>query len=99
MASKDHDSIKKVPSVDGMTVNFETCELGSKQVQVDRSRLVRKIDLRLMPAMICSYMLQYLDKTTLGYAAVTGIRQDTVSENANFESHVCSPEKENNLMV
>lgn len=30
--------------------------------------------------MFVSYLLQYLDKTTLGYAAVTGIQKDTVKQ-------------------
>lgn len=32
----------------------------------------------MMPLMFVTYMLQYLDKITLGYAAVMGIREDTV---------------------
>ena len=37
-------------------------------------------DSSLLPFMIVSYLLQYLDKTTLGYAAVTGIETDTASQ-------------------
>jgi hypothetical protein len=29
--------------------------------------------------MVTTYMLQYLDKVTLGYAAVLGLEKDTVS--------------------
>jgi alpha-D-ribose 1-methylphosphonate 5-triphosphate synthase subunit PhnG len=32
-----------------------------------------------MPLMFVTYMLQYLDKVTLGYTAVMGIQKDTVS--------------------
>lgn len=32
-----------------------------------------------MPLMFVTYMLQYLDKITLGYTAVLGIQADTVS--------------------
>lgn len=32
----------------------------------------------LMPLMFVTYMLQYLDKITLGYTAVMGIQADTV---------------------
>jgi hypothetical protein len=31
-----------------------------------------------MPLMFVTYMLQYLDKVTLGYTAVMGIQKDTV---------------------
>ena len=32
----------------------------------------------LLPLMFTTYMLQYLDKVTLGYAAVLGLQKDTV---------------------
>jgi hypothetical protein len=32
----------------------------------------------LLPLMVTTYMLQYLDKVTLGYAAVIGLQKDTV---------------------
>ena len=41
-----------------------------------RRRLVRKIDLTIAPLLACVYFLQYLDKTTLSYAAVMGLRTD-----------------------
>lgn len=44
--------------------------------QIDEKRLVRKIDFMIMPLMFCCYLLQYLDKSLLNYAAVMGIRQD-----------------------
>ena len=43
---------------------------------VQRRRLVRKIDLASAPLLACVYFLQYLDKTTLSYAAVMGLRKD-----------------------
>ena len=40
-------------------------------------RLVRKIDLTIVPLLAGVYFLQFLDKTTLSYTAVMGIRTDT----------------------
>lgn len=40
-------------------------------------RLVRKIDFTMVPLLASVYFLQFLDKTTLSYTAVMGIRQDT----------------------
>jgi len=40
-------------------------------------KLVRKIDLTIAPLLACVYFLQFLDKTTLSYTAVMGIRKDT----------------------
>ncbi|OJJ66152.1 hypothetical protein ASPBRDRAFT_138580 [Aspergillus brasiliensis CBS 101740] len=39
-------------------------------------RLLRKIDWHLMPLMMFSYMLQFLDKQTLGQSAIMGIMED-----------------------
>ncbi|KAJ5489542.1 hypothetical protein N7539_004432 [Penicillium diatomitis] len=43
---------------------------------VDLGALRRKIDRRLMPFMFCCYVLQFLDKVMLNYAAVMGIKKD-----------------------
>lgn len=40
-------------------------------------RLVRKIDLTIAPLLAAVYFLQFLDKTTLSYTAVMGLRTDT----------------------
>ena len=40
-------------------------------------KLVRKIDLTIAPLLAAVYFLQFLDKTTLSYTAVMGIRTDT----------------------
>lgn len=40
-------------------------------------KLVRKIDFTIVPLIACVYFLQFLDKTTLAYTAVMGLRADT----------------------
>ena len=42
-----------------------------------RKALLRKIDWAILPCMIATYFLQFLDKTTIGYTAVMGLRTDT----------------------
>ena len=44
---------------------------------VQLKKLVRKIDLTIAPLLAAVYFLQFLDKTTLSYTAVMGIRTDT----------------------
>lgn len=44
---------------------------------VQLKKLIRKIDWTIAPLLAATYFLQYLDKTTLSYAAVMGIRTDT----------------------
>lgn len=39
-------------------------------------RLLRKIDWNLMPMMCTVYMLNFLDKTTISYASVMGMKKD-----------------------
>ncbi|KAH7024790.1 allantoate permease [Microdochium trichocladiopsis] len=41
-----------------------------------RRRLVSKLDWRLMPILCITYALQSIDRTTLSYAAVFGVRED-----------------------
>ncbi|KAI1612656.1 MFS transporter [Exophiala viscosa] len=40
-------------------------------------KLLRKIDFTIIPCMIAVYFLQFLDKTTISYAAIMGLRTDT----------------------
>ena len=42
-----------------------------------RKKLIRKIDMTIAPLLAAVYFLQFLDKTTLSYTAVMGIREDT----------------------
>ncbi|MCJ1309606.1 hypothetical protein MMC25_003266 [Agyrium rufum] len=44
---------------------------------IQRKKLIRKIDLTIAPLLAAVYFLQFLDKTTLSYTAVMGIREDT----------------------
>ena len=59
--------------------SLEIAEAGSAILE-DAARLkklVRKIDLTIAPLLAAVYFLQFLDKTTLSYTAVMGIRTDT----------------------
>ncbi|OJJ02776.1 hypothetical protein ASPVEDRAFT_131759 [Aspergillus versicolor CBS 583.65] len=64
---------KKNDSVLGADKDYGTTETMSSK---EEKRLVRKIDFHLMPLLIISYGLQYLDKTSLSYSAVLGLRED-----------------------
>jgi hypothetical protein len=41
-------------------------------------RVLRKIDMRLVPLMFATYMLNFMDKTILSSASVFGLSDDTV---------------------
>ncbi|KAK2006703.1 major facilitator superfamily transporter [Colletotrichum eremochloae] len=42
----------------------------------ESAALLRRLDLRLMPLLCITYALQSIDRTTLSYAAVFGVRED-----------------------
>ena len=44
---------------------------------VEARRVLRIIDLRLLPILMMTYMLQYLDKSSINFASVYGLRQGT----------------------
>jgi len=44
---------------------------------IQLKKLVHKIDFTIAPLLAAVYFLQFLDKTTLSYTAVMGIRKDT----------------------
>lgn len=50
----------------------------------DNARVLRKIDLHLLPIILFVYCLQSLDKTTLSYASVFGLIDDTHLEGQQF---------------
>ena len=47
-------------------------------------RLLRRIDLHVMPLICVVYFLQYIDKTAISYASVTGIQQSTGLKGSEF---------------
>lgn len=47
--------------------------------EMEEKAIIRRIDLCLLPLMFFSYLLQYLDKTTLSYASILGLLTGTVS--------------------
>lgn len=48
-------------------------------------RLLRRIDWNLMPVMCIVYGLNYLDKTTLSYASIMGLRTDLNLQNDDYQ--------------
>ncbi|TLD13108.1 uncharacterized protein PgNI_02822 [Pyricularia grisea] len=43
--------------------------------QADEKRLVRKLDMRILPLLGICYFFYYVDKTTLSYAAIFGLKE------------------------
>ncbi|RCI12914.1 hypothetical protein L249_0763 [Ophiocordyceps polyrhachis-furcata BCC 54312] len=49
---------------------------GSSISLQDDARILRRIDLCLMPVMAVTYMFHFLDKSALGFTAIMGLRED-----------------------
>lgn len=59
--------------------NYELYKNG-KEVDYDPAevkRVLRKVDLRIIPILFVTYMLQYLDKNSLNFASVYGLQKGT----------------------
>ncbi|KAH6688330.1 major facilitator superfamily domain-containing protein [Plectosphaerella plurivora] len=46
-------------------------------LEVEETPLLKRIDMFLLPLLVVTYLLQFLDKTSLGNAAILGVIQDT----------------------
>ena len=60
----------------------------AEEIAIDEelnTRLLRKIDLHIMPIMCVVYGLNYLDKTTLSYASIMGLQTDLNLTKSNYQ--------------
>ncbi|KKY29234.1 putative mfs allantoate [Phaeomoniella chlamydospora] len=64
-----HDADEAMKAFEGRQGHIEIDEATNK-------RLLRLIDWHLMPILCCVYGLNFLDKTTLSYASIMGIKDD-----------------------
>ncbi|KAI9668360.1 MAG: hypothetical protein M1831_001114 [Alyxoria varia] len=53
--------------------------------EATNKRLVKKIDMNLLPIMCTVYMLNFLDKTSISYASVMGIKDDISLVGDNYQ--------------
>lgn len=75
----DHDWKYSKKSHDGDTALalFADADAAHEQFSAEEEdRLVRKIDFMILPYLAVCYAFFYIDKTTLSYAAIFGIRDD-----------------------
>ncbi|EGX93553.1 allantoate permease [Cordyceps militaris CM01] len=83
--ASDVDAPKSVPHGQDKAALF--LQQAGHQVLVtpaDDRRVLRRIDLRLLPILLFVYCLQSLDKTTLSYASVFGLLADTGLQGDEF---------------
>ncbi|KAK6819582.1 hypothetical protein PG987_016065 [Apiospora arundinis] len=68
----------------------ETYELYQRQADaqvadaLDARRVLRKIDWHILPLLMGTYMLQYLDKSSINFAVVFGLKKGTNLQNQDY---------------
>jgi hypothetical protein len=78
-SSQAHAKWKDAKVVDGdtaMTLFDDPDELHEEIDPVEARKLLWKIDFMILPYLAVCYAFFYIDKTTLSYAAIFGIRDD-----------------------
>jgi len=70
---KDHTNLSRVDS----EVAKYSCGARVFITPEENRRLKRLVDKRVLPIMIVTYILQALDKGTLSFASIMGLREDT----------------------
>lgn len=74
------DPIASIKTKSGRDKAAEFLKKANQQVIItpaDNARVLRRIDLRILPLILFTYCLQSLDKTTLSYTSVFGLIEDT----------------------
>jgi hypothetical protein len=86
VTEKDRDSLENIATDEVKPVSSrnldETYEVYKQQDareldSLEARRVLRKIDLHILPLLMGTYMLQYLDKSSINFAAVFGLEEGT----------------------
>lgn len=67
-------------------------QIGDEHDPLEAKKVLRKIDLRIVPVLFIIYLLQYLDKNGINYAAVYGLEEGTHLQGQDYSwlSSVCA---------
>ena len=85
LAANRVDSISPISSTH-LDDSYEAYKNG-KDIQADPAeikRVLRKIDLRIIPILFFTYMLQYLDKNSINFSSVYGLKKGTNLEGQDY---------------
>lgn len=66
--------------------NYELYK-ASRNLETDPAevkRVLRKVDYRIVPILVITYMLQYLDKNSINFASVYGLKDGTHLEGQDY---------------
>lgn len=80
----DHEQVN-VSHLEALSNPFDASNPNARALISDEEKkLVRKLDMKILPFMCAVGFLQFLDKTSLSYASVLGIIQDTHLEGSQY---------------
>jgi hypothetical protein len=71
------DSLKKLGSDLDDNYALYQQQAGEQLDPEEAKRVLRKIDMRIIPVLFIIYLLQYLDKNGINYASVYGLEEGT----------------------
>lgn len=74
----EHEDDNMNPEADDVVVASGASRVATGVDAAMAKRVVRKIDMRLIPLLFITYMLNFMDKTILSSASVFGLQDDTV---------------------
>ncbi|KAJ5767003.1 uncharacterized protein N7511_004619 [Penicillium nucicola] len=74
--SSKKQALQADSEIDQQSLDNGALESSFQYSAAAEKKLVRKIDLMILPIMVFAYMLAFLDKQALGYTALMGIRED-----------------------
>jgi hypothetical protein len=78
-SSEVHDPISSATFLRNLDDSYDVYKQG-RDIPInpaEAKRVLRKIDMRIVPVLFFTYMLQYLDKNSINFASVYGLQTGT----------------------
>ncbi|GMG41699.1 unnamed protein product [Ambrosiozyma monospora] len=63
-------------NIQGLELFDEARDISYEEIEAMNSKIVRKLDLHIIPILCVTYLLQFLDKLSLNYAAAYSFKED-----------------------
>ncbi|GME73188.1 unnamed protein product [Ambrosiozyma monospora] len=63
-------------NIQGLELFDEARDISQEEIEAMNSKIVRKLDLHIIPILCITYLLQFLDKLSLNYAAAYSFKED-----------------------
>ncbi|KAJ9478371.1 putative High-affinity nicotinic acid transporter (putative) [Pseudozyma hubeiensis] len=84
--TQDAHSIEQVQEISGVATLVAALDPSSEEYKQLEKRLVRKIDIRLMPVLVVLYILNYLDRNSISTARDNGLTRDLKLKDTEYQT-------------